>query len=212
MPPEDFDKTMENVALDEDFVHDQLPSVEDYKLNHPPKRSSYKKLKLGIALGVMLLIVVLGTMVCVLINNAVSRPTRLQQVLEFVREHSTTDAVTVQGSPQRKAAYWMSEVDEKQLSLNKRFLQRYALMVLFYATGGETTWVYDLNFGHPKRDECNWRHDFNAVNGRKIHMGVSCDPSNRVNEIVIGRLILDVFDLPCQVLIVCHRRGQWSIW
>lgn len=187
MSPIEIDK-MENIALDEDFVHDQLPSVEEYKAQHAVRAPSWKrKVCFAVILVVTFATILFGTAVGVLVNNKFTQPDRLQRVMSFVGQHSATDAFARVGTPQHRAAQWMALEDPKQLPLNSRFLQRYALMVFWYSTGGESTWAYDLNVAHPRRDECHWNREFPAKDGTKVTMGVVCNPGEKVVELVISK-------------------------
>ena len=65
-------------------------------------------------------------------------------------------------SPQYRAAQWMAEED--QLIINpsddlSRFAQRYAMVVFYYATGGDTSWINQANFLSPTLDICSWQED-----------------------------------------------------
>ena len=56
-------------------------------------------------------------------------------------------------------AEWMANVDSA-LDLSTvepdRFLQRYALVVLYFSTGGEESWTNQAMFLTPDRRECDW--------------------------------------------------------
>jgi hypothetical protein len=65
-------------------------------------------------------------------------------------------------SPQYRAAQWMAEED--QLIINpsddlSQFAQRYAMVVFYYATGGDTSWTRKANFLSPTLDTCSWQED-----------------------------------------------------
>ena len=88
-------------------------------------------------------------------------------------------------SPQYRAALWIATVDQRRLvvpvhgessSAEYPFLQRYALAVLFFATGGER-WVFQTHF-LTGLHECSWWDPF-MVKGAppdvSIIFGVICD-------------------------------------
>jgi hypothetical protein len=78
------------------------------------------------------------------------------------------------GTPQNKALKWiLDDISTMDGEPNPKYLrQRYVMAVLFYATGGDTTWKSNLNFLQPEHT-CRW----NEQVGDAI-MGVQCDPND----------------------------------
>jgi hypothetical protein len=94
---------------------------------------------------------------------------------------SDLDALTTVGSPQSRAAAWMAEDDEANLPAPSadgeaayKFTTRYAMAVLYYSTGGDRTWAYQLNF-MTGANVCDWASTFNPV--QPYRKGVVCDSS-----------------------------------
>ena len=84
--------------------------------------------------------------------------TRFIQVAALVESLLGT-TLTETSSPQYKAAEWMANVDSAlDLSTveSDRFLQRYALVVLYFSTGGEESWINQALFLTPDMHECGW--------------------------------------------------------
>lgn len=96
---------------------------------------------------------------------------------EFVLELesvSGSDALSEPGSPQRRAIGWLSSIDQSGMEADdSELIQRYVLVVLYFATEGEK-WVERENWLSPSLHECQWGS------------AISCktDPSNR--QIVTG--------------------------
>lgn len=63
-------------------------------------------------------------------------------------------------SPQYRAAEWMAEEDQliaSPLDDLFSFSQRYAMVVFYYATGGDVSWTRQANFLSPGLDICSWQ-------------------------------------------------------
>jgi len=79
--------------------------------------------------------------------------------------------------PQYRAAQWMAEED--QLIINPSddlscFAQRYAMVVFYYATGGDTSWTRKANFLSPTLDTCSWQEDAPTSTSIVGYYGVQC--------------------------------------
>lgn len=120
---------------------------------------------------------------------------RLRQTLDYLSTNKISgldeaeDAalwVTNEGtnnySSQYRAAYWIATLDRRRLAVPPKgdeypFLQRYALAVLFYSTGGAMDWKFKsgwLSGWH----ECAWYGEFaieGAPQGMSFMFGVICD-------------------------------------
>ena len=80
-------------------------------------------------------------------------------------------------SPQYRAAQWMTEEDQlitNPLDDISRFAQRYAMVVFYYATGGDTSWINQANFLSPNLDICSWQEDAPASTSILGFYGVQC--------------------------------------
>jgi hypothetical protein len=81
---------------------------------------------------------------------------RFAGVASFI-EFSFGTVLDDPSSPQYRAAEWLADVDTTfDLSDEDRFRQRYAVVVFYYATGGDTSWIQQMNFLSPGVDECDW--------------------------------------------------------
>ena len=123
---------------------------------------------------------------------------RLQQTLDYLIKYDISSPETlditktlIHGgtnfSPQYQAALWISKDDRMRMSIPSiatdyesayKFIQRYTLAVLFYATGGDTHWYHTMNF-LSDWPECAWFDQF-LIDGlsmetNKFVFGVLCD-------------------------------------
>lgn len=150
-------------------VHDQLPSVEDAKIDADmtfSRKKSVAKQAVSIALSVVVVVLLLLFTVVGLSKKGpldfvatVSPDPILEEAVQVLAEVSSHEDLITTGSPQNRAATWISKADhlgmfyftDNQLD---RFKQRYILTVFFYALGGEN-WEDDLGFLTVK-DVCHW--------------------------------------------------------
>ena len=82
-------------------------------------------------------------------------------------------------SPQYEAARWIATFDKYRMKIPSEyeytFIQRYALAVLFFSTGGDTHWTWKLNF-LTGWHECAWYDKFQIQNlQQEFVFGVLCD-------------------------------------
>lgn len=98
------------------------------------------------------------------------------------------DALLDLDTPQGKAfelVYEQYNQDSQGRALAKipeeeeyRMIQRYVLMVLYYGTGGDDLWIFNLGWRDFEDDECDW-------------VGVvSCGAKNAVTNITLGKLFV----------------------
>jgi hypothetical protein len=98
-----------------------------------------------------------------------------------------TDLTTF-GSPQSRAAIWMATEDEMNLPVPTgdgvaayKYLTRYVMTVLYYSTGGDTTWANQLDF-LSSDDVCGWYGIFQP-NTNPFRKGIVCDS---VTGLIVG--------------------------
>lgn len=84
---------------------------------------------------------------------------RTTQIMSLLKTISSPEELSSVGSPQNRAMRWISEEDSLEIDPRSvpadRILQRYSLAVLYYATGGNSSWVDQFNFLSPTA-ECEW--------------------------------------------------------
>jgi hypothetical protein len=103
--------------------------------------------------------------------------------LENQLAHLSSDPMVFQyaSSPQRSALNWLVDTAEVKVGDKKRIETRYALAVLYYATGGPNNWHEDLGF-LTNRHECEWTRSSGLGSG-----GVGCDREGRIVNLQIGK-------------------------
>ena len=191
---------------EEEVFHDQLPSVEEIKIQNvigDGGKSSYRRALHRCLFLVSLLVVVVvpPAVVFTLRNQGASssvtslrnRDERLRLVQDYLIRKSVadeTDVMTV-GTPQYLASNWIARQDEMQIAIpndndpmDNPFIQRYALVVIYFATGGPA-WNYQLDFLSPK-DACEWFTEFRIEGSDEIvKLGVSgCTRIERSDKVV----------------------------
>jgi hypothetical protein len=120
--------------------------------------------------------------------------------------------ITIKGTPQYKALQWLeSSVWTRNSSFNllgwseadptekqQRILQRYALAVIYYATGGDIEvggWKDDCHF-LSDRHECLW------VSSVDDELGTGCEGDGQVMNVTLGESILILLTIAlCNVVI-----------
>lgn len=123
---------------------------------------------------------------------------RFFQTLEMLKMHGVSDetVLSVMGTPQNKAALWMADVDPLQYEIpspdmtleeSYQFIQRYVLVLLYHATGGNESWHNTLDFLSGNH-ECSWYHSKKFTDGDVYAMGVTCRGSDlQVSDLLIRK-------------------------
>lgn len=181
---------------EEENIHDQLGQPDLVHLA-PTKKS--RRMYLFLFVGMAFVAVVLAVIGVAVTKrkeqqNAARMAQHLNDVIGCLSNHSDATALNTIDSPQRRAAEWMVYDDDLQRKIPTgndddewKFLQRYALVVLYYSTQEEGPWTYQqLHFAAPKRHECNWNHPFSGESTSTFNMGVICNDLKQVQKLVIG--------------------------
>ena len=192
---------------DEGYVHDQLPTVEEYKASTGtvPQPANSSRINAGASGGWTLCCRALCCVIFLgLIVAAILLPLSLQKdsegnvgfgglvshrkkVVNYLIEAgiSSSDDLNKPGTPQYQAAKWIADEDKYHMHLpeyidqrrevhgHNRFVERYALAVLYFAAGGPR-WRFDANF-MSNDDICNWHGlTTSATSGSTVFLGVTC--------------------------------------
>jgi hypothetical protein len=183
--------------LEEDALHDQLPSMDEYKADMGTPVTSGSR---GTAIScIFLLVIGISTFSAAIFTSI--RNTERQAAMEF---HDKTEAVVqfllkhevalepelrMNASPQRRAAQFIADGDAYRMAYTEenaaRFIDRYVVAVLWYQFGGHD-WTYQFNFMSAS-DVCDWYTRFTTANGDTIREGVLCDANGRVQKIMLGK-------------------------
>ena len=192
-------------------VHDQLPNIEDYKLDHGGIQSissGKNTLRyLGIALVVLAAMVAIIVVPVVLVKNgSPSRESRIPAVADYLEALHISEMadMSLEGSPQNRALKWIADDDDYQMALpnitsadsssgvrqlhheahstRNPFVERYSLAVFYYSLGGPK-WDYQLRFLSPTH-HCEWYRNFRTVYGSDVRFGVNdCKEVDGVNYV-----------------------------
>lgn len=187
---------------------DDLPSPEELKTTLPRlsrKGCSRVVLALGILLclfvGVSFVFFYFPSKKSSLLNNQGGRndtlgsettteemhQTEVENVIAFLLDDVDHGKLAEKTSPQYRAAEWMARDDPRlSKSLDRGFYQRYALAVLWFATGGESEWQHDLNFLSAEH-ECDWNAPFRRFDHTIFQMGVNCNERKKVVSITMRK-------------------------
>lgn len=196
--PESDELGLEAVSFDgeEINIHDQLPSPEELKVDIVRVRTrNFRRICCVLLAGTLLLasiIAIIGAVVKEKKNSPQAK--RLEETIAFLANYTDAETLLVSDSPQRRAAVWMAQEDALQREIpvvgkdEWKFLQRYALVVLYFATQDNGPWKYpQLNFAAPKKHECNWNYPFQRSNDASMFsMGAICNDEKQVTKLIIG--------------------------
>lgn len=194
---EETEMSLQDISFEEEEnIHDQLGQPDLVHLA-PTKKS--RRMYLFLFVGMAFVAVVLAVIGVAVTKrkeqqNAARMAQHLNDVIGYLSNHSDATALNTIDSPQRRAAEWMVYDDDLQRKIPTgndddewKFLQRYALVVLYYSTQEEGPWTYQqLHFAAPKRHECNWNHPFSGESTSTFNMGVICNDLKQVQKLVIG--------------------------
>lgn len=198
---------------EEPYVHDQLPDVEEVRtraasflnladtthrenqrLARLRSRVTPKLLKWVFWVGLVLMLVAIIILVVGLTRQS-SQPVVLErgQVEDFlVRNGIATRAeLSDDSSPQWDAVSWLTQLDgtgseplPEDGAETVYFVQRYVLVVLFYATDG-SNWVHSRNLLTADRNTCGWNSRVIVDGDRIFQLGATCVGNSKVTKLQI---------------------------
>lgn len=125
---------------------------------------------------------------------------KLGQVKELLVRHvvSNSDDLNTMGSPQWNAMHWITLVDEADLSIPDesdkdavyKYVQRYVMALLYYATNGQN-WEHGLHW-LGSESICEWLDFVGDVNHKKHNTGVGCDADGNIKIVSLGKSVTRV--------------------
>jgi hypothetical protein len=189
---------VDNLDLEDLQVHDQLPSVEEYKANLPSNQIGCSR-KTWMACGILSIaaFLLVGFTVAVVgkanvVERAYDTPVdRTEEMVQFLFKNKITPLPLLEdaGSPQRRAAQFLAYGDAYKMELTSdnaaRFVERYALATIWYHFHGQE-WNYPLNF-MTAIDVCKWHTRFYTASGSSINEGVMCDENGYVAKLILRK-------------------------
>jgi hypothetical protein len=119
-------------------------------------------------------------------QGSITRKSSAEEVIAVMANSDVSDLTVLQtaGTPQNRAAIWLAETDGANLAVPTdfgadglelyKYTTRYVMVVLYYSTGGDTTWESQVGF-MTSLDVCSWYAQFNNDVGT-YRKGLLCDP------------------------------------
>lgn len=205
---DDFELGMEDIRLDQ-FLDDELPSPDEVKAygltprTPLTKRRWFRRACIGglLSISFILLVVVFVSRkpsqhdASVSTNDNTSQlsedlilvDSRLHDTISFLLDDVDHKDLTNTSSPQFLAARWMADVDglRAPLTQDSGFKERYALVVLWFATWG-ADWSNSLDF-LTEAHHCEWRSTFQRSDMQVYEMGVECNELAEVQSLILRK-------------------------
>lgn len=114
-----------------------------------------------------------------------SRPSTSAPLEVFL--NITSDQLNDSSSPQAQALeFLLNENFDNSLLSQEKLRERYALAVIYYATGG-LQWVYDMGFMNAS-DVCTWNRVYQDTSGAVRRFGVVCGDLEEDGDYTSSRL------------------------
>ena len=90
--------------------------------------------------------------------SELKKNTRKELFTSVAKELSGEQVIADPNSAQFKALEWLNTLDKATVPFGdqERAKQRYAATVLFFSTGGNTTWIHQNRFLQTEKHECDW--------------------------------------------------------
>jgi hypothetical protein len=189
----DVDEEFTDVPVSGRDVGASVPSPEEARATADVHRgTSGKFLKVVLAAGIIAALVI-GVIVGINAGGGNSSPSSssvslerqstTEEIIAYMANSGISDLndLTTFGSPQARAAIWMATVDSVNLPIPTgdgevayKYLTRYVMTVLYYSTGGDTTWTNQLDF-LSSDDVCGWYGIFASTSQSPYRKGIVCD-------------------------------------
>lgn len=233
----EYDVTVPRITSsdDEEFGDHSLPNANEVKNlkdfaddddNKKSKKRNYaglgwwaelsrkQKYIVGGVVGGLLIIILAMS-----IALATVRPSRMNDVVNFLSDNfADRTALEENDSPQKKAAKWIADQDPLNMPMPAsngyedayKFVQRYALAVLYFAWGGDEEWVFDYNF-LSKKDECDWNTDYKTSDSdQTFQLGVRCNDDKEVDYLFMRKCTMVMWSLLSQFYVPFSWCVCWS--
>lgn len=120
---------------------------------------------------------------------------KLGEVKELLIRHavSNSEDLNTMGSPQWNAMHWITLVDEAQMPLPDendkdavyKYVQRYVMALLYYATNGQS-WEHGLHW-LSSTSICEWLDFVGDVNHKKHNTGIGCSADGNIQIFSLGK-------------------------
>ena len=186
--------TAEEVRNLQNFIDDEQ------RRDYSTKRKLTKKqmYMLGGLLGALLIVIISMSAAIGQNNRSAKRNSRQKQVVNFLSDNfADRTKLEEKDSPQKRAAQWIADEDEMKMPLPAtsnyedayKFVQRYALAVLYFAWQGDEKWIFDYQFLSSK-DECDWNYKYQTADSDdEFQLGVKCNEDREVDYLFMRKYI-----------------------
>ena len=201
-----FDEQQPDLALDVEGASGSLPTADEVKnlqnfIDDEQKKSKPALTKrqmyiLGGFLG-SLFIIIMSMSIAIAKNNQSSKgPTRVNEVVNYLSDSfADRSSLEAKDSPQKRAAKWIADEDKMNMNLPAttnyedafKFVQRYALAVLYFALSGEEKWIFNYQF-LSEQDECDWNYKYkNGDSDDAFELGVKCNDDGEIDYLFMRK-------------------------
>lgn len=194
-----------DLAFDAEGASGSLPSADEVKNLQNFIDSEQKKGNTFGALTKKQMYIIGGLLGCLFIvimsmsiaigqnNRSVNGPTRVNDVVNYLSDNfADRTSLTAKNSPQERAAQWIADEDKYNMDLPAstnyedafKFVQRYALAVLYFAWAGDEKWIFNYQF-LSEQDECDWNYQYKTGDTDDdedaFDLGVRCNEDGEVD-------------------------------
>ena len=203
-------------GLDVEGAEGSLPTADEVKNlqnfiedERGRQKRSLTKRQMYIIGGIVagLFVIIMSISISAAKNNG---PSRVDDVVNYLSD-SFADRKSLQAknSPQRKAAKWIADEDKMNMKMPAttnyadayKFVQRYALAVLYFAWGGDQNWIFKYQFLSEK-DECDWNYEYTSnESDDAFQLGVTCNDDGEVDYLFMRKCGVSVS--------LSHRSGAF---
>jgi hypothetical protein len=170
--------------------------IEDEKKKVRAGLTRKQMYTLGGLLG-LLIIVIMAMSIAIAQNKRSARgSTRERAVVNFLSDNfADRTALEEKDSPQKRAARWIADEDKLNMPLPAsndyedayKFVQRYALAVLYFAWSGEDEWIFNYQF-LSGQDECDWNYKYKTDDSDEaFELGVKCNDDKEVEYLFMRK-------------------------
>jgi len=204
-------KNTEQKQLDVEGAEGSLPTADEIKNLQSFIQDEQSKNKLvltkrqmimmGGMLGCLFIVIIMSMSIGISNAKSSSSSSRQMEVIYYLSDNfADRKSFDVKDSPQNRAAKWIADEDALNLDTPAstkyedayRFVQRYALAVLYFAWKGDETWTYKFQF-LSEQDECDWNYQYSTINGTDtddddddgdvFELGVKCNDEGEIDYI-----------------------------
>jgi hypothetical protein len=201
--------------LQEEPIHDQLPTVEEAKANVELDGSDAKPKRSRCRLCIYTCCCICSGFIFFLIlaviflelgksaeKHASSKSShgdratlppgafepRVDYIREFLSAFSDEAALNEVGTPQWRASKWIADEDVLHMPIDDpTFIERYALAVFYYAMGG-LEWPLHLGF-LTERSTCDWYHIGFGSDDKPRHVGANCQEGQKIQQLFFRKFV-----------------------